>query len=442
VGSTSSTGHVIVAQVSEIVDLGMAPFLERMVQQAQDSGARALVLEINTLGGRVDAAILIRDVLVDAEIPTIAFIHPRAISAGALIALSCETIAMAPGGSIGAATPVQGSGGEMEAAEEKVVSYWRSEMRATAERRGRRGDLAEAMVDRDVSIEDVIEEGKLLTLTTSEALALGIADFESTTLDQVLEELDLGDATVTEAGMNWAERIARVVSHPVLSSFLLSLGFLGIVIELYRPGWGIPGSVGLACLFLFFLGHYVVRLAGIEEILLFGLGVVLLAVEILVIPGFGIAGIAGFALMMAGAFLALIGLDLSVSWDLGLIREALAVLSGAVLGVVGGSALAIRLLPKTALGRVLILQRGLTAESGYVSHSQPEGKGQEIGAVGRVTADLRPVGRVRLGKRRVDAISEGSFIPAGTEIVVLEWRGAQVVVRPRDLDLDDDEQPS
>jgi membrane-bound serine protease (ClpP class) len=432
VGDTGETEPlVIVVPIDGIIDLGMAALVERAVTEAAASEADTLLLDMNTLGGRVDAAILIRDALVGSEVPTITFIHPRAISAGAFISLACQKIAMAPGGTIGAATPVVGAGGdEMEAADEKVVSYWRSEMRATAEQNGRSGEIAEAMVDRDVEIEGVSEKGKLLTLTTAEALRLGVADFEAGTVAEVLEQLGLQGGILEERRLNWAERIARALSHPVLSSMFISLGFLGILIELYQPGWGIPGSLGVACLVAFFFGHYVVRLAGWEEIILFAVGLMLLALELIVIPGFGVAGIAGIAAILISVFLALIGLDLRTSWQLGFVSDAFTVTASSLVVVVVGGAAVMRFLPHSRVAAPFVLQHRLAAKQGYVSHATGHEERYPPGTRGKAVGDLRPSGTIRIEHDRVDAISEGELIHRGTPVVIVAWRAGQPVVRP------------
>jgi membrane-bound serine protease (ClpP class) len=389
-----------------------------------------VLLEIDTFGGRVDAAVLIRDALIEAPVPTVAFIHPRAISAGALISLACEKIVMSPGGSIGAATPVTAGGAEeMEAADEKVVSYMRTEMRTTAETRGRRGDVAEAMVDRDVEIEGVVEKGKVLTLSTEDALELGIADHEAKSLEDALEVLELSGARIVETEPNWAEVIARIVSEPTLSSLLLSIGFLGIMLELYQPGWGLPGTLGLAALVTFFFGHHVAQLAGWEELLIFAVGAVLLLVELLILPGFGIAGISGIALMMVSVVLSLLALDLRVSWELGLLNRALVVLSTSVILTVVVGYLFIRMLPATGLTRRLVLGQSLTVAEGFTSHDTKERESHPVGTMGEAVTDLRPAGKIQVERKRIDAVSEGGFIATGARVKIVGWRSGTAVVR-------------
>ncbi|HZD40741.1 MAG TPA: ATP-dependent Clp protease proteolytic subunit, partial [Terriglobales bacterium] len=261
---------VYVAPIEGIIDLGLAPFVERVLNEAADAGAAAVILEINTFGGRVDAAVAIRDALLNARVNTVAFVNKRAISAGALISLAAEKIVMADGGTIGAATPVQMGqpGSAPKPVEEKTVSYVRKEFRATAEARKRPPLVAEAMVDADVEIPGLIQKGKLLTLTTDEALKHKIADFRANTLDKLLDELGLSGAKVRRASPTWAENLVRLLTHPVASSLLITVGILGIILEIRTPGFGIPGLLGIASLALFFWGHWLVQLAGWEELLL------------------------------------------------------------------------------------------------------------------------------------------------------------------------------
>src|SRR5687767_11630655 len=202
---------VYVAPIEGIIDLGLAPFVQRILDEAASAGAAAVVLEVNTFGGRVDAAVKIRDALLGARVPTIAYVNRRAISAGALISLAAEHLVMASGATIGAATPVMAGqpGGGAQAVSEKTISYVRKEFRATAEARKRPALIAEAMVDPDVAIRGVIEKGKLLTLTTEEALKHKVAEFQAESLAAALERLGIAGAELRPASPNWAENLVR-----------------------------------------------------------------------------------------------------------------------------------------------------------------------------------------------------------------------------------------
>jgi membrane-bound serine protease (ClpP class) len=424
-GAQPARPVVHVAAIEGIIDLGLAPFVDRVLAEAAAAGAAAVVLEINTFGGRVDAAVLIRDSLLRAPVRTAAFVNKRAISAGALISLACETIAMADGGTIGAATPVQvgAPGGGAQPVEEKTVSYMRKEFRATAESRKRPPLVAEAMVDPDVVIPGVIEKGKLLTLTTTEALRLKVADVRADSLEAVLAHLGLAGAEVRRLSENWAEHLVRFLTHPVLSSILMTVGILGIVMELRTPGFGLPGALGIASLALFFWGHWLVRLAGWEELLLLALGVMLLALEMFVIPGFGIAGVVGIAALVAGLTLSLVGAGATAA----LVLAAVARVALSLLLAIAGAVVFMRLLPHLPYARRLVLDTGLGAGAGYVS--TPDTDRGWVGKRGTVVAPLRPAGIAELEGERVDVVSQGEFIEAGTPVEVVRVDGNRIVVR-------------
>ncbi len=417
---------VYVAPIEGIIDLGLAPFVQRVLDEATAAGAAAVVLEINTFGGRVDAAVQIRDALLNSRVRTVAFVNKRAISAGALISLAAENIVMAGGGTIGAATPVQAGqpGAAAQPVEEKTVSYVRKEFRATAESRKRPPLLAEAMVDADVAIPGVIAKGKLLTLTTEEALKHKLADFRADTLEDALQRLGLGGAETRRVSPNWAEIVVRFLTHPVVSSLLITIAMLGIIIELRTPGFGIPGGVGIASLALFLWGHWLVQLAGWEELLLALIGVALLALEVFVIPGFGIAGVLGILAILAGLVLSMLGPGNTPQF---MMLAGARVVFALLLAVVASLVL-LRFLPRLPFGRRLILERGLAATQGYVA--APEGDAQWLGKRGRASSTLRPAGIAEFDGRRVDVVSEGELIDAGQSIEVIRVDGNRIVVRP------------
>ena len=416
---------VYVAPIEGIIDLGLAPFVQRVLDEAAAVGAAAVILEINTFGGRVDAAVQIRDALLRARVPTVAFVNKRAISAGALIGLAAEKLVMADGGTIGAATPVKMGqpGAAAQPVEEKTVSYVRKEFRATAESRKRPPLLAEAMVDPDVEIPGVIEKGKLLTLTTEEALKNKLIDFRADTMESVLEQLGVGGAELRRASPNWAENLVRFLTHPVISSLLITIAMLGIIIELRTPGFGIAGGLGITSLVLFMWGHWLVQLAGWEELLLMAAGLILLALEIFVIPGFGIAGALGILAILAGLVLSLVGTGDTSAFILK--ASARVVLSLLVAFV--GSLVFLRLLPRLPFGKRLILETGLSADQGFAS--APETDRRWLGKRGRASSPLRPAGIAEIEGERVDVVSEGELIDAGQFIEVTRVDGNRIVVR-------------
>jgi len=415
---------VYVAPIEGMIDLGLAPFVQRVLDEAAAAGASAVILEINTFGGRVDAAVLIRDALLNARVKTVAFVNKRAISAGALISLAAERIVMADGGTIGAATPVQmGQGEAPQSVSEKTVSYVRKEFRATAEARKRPPLIAEAMVDSDVVIEGLVEKGKLLTLTTDEALTHKIADFRANSIDSVLKQLELQGAETRRLAPNWAEACVRFLTNPIVSSLLMTVGMLGIIIEIRTPGFGLPGGLGIISLALFFWGHWLVQLAGWEELLLFASGLVLLILEIFVIPGFGIVGVLGIGALLAGLSLSLVGGG--ASWEFILTAVSRVVFS--LLFAAAASLLLFRYLPRLPFGRRLILDTGLSSGAGYAS--APDADRTWLGKSGTTLTPLRPAGIADIDGQRLDVVSDGEFIDHGAPITVSRVDGNRIVVR-------------
>jgi len=411
---------VVRVPIEGTIELGLSPFVARVLEEAEASGARAVILDLDTPGGRIDAAWKIIDAVRDAGVPVYAYVDRRALSAGAMIALSTDGIYMRPGSTIGAATPVTGQGAK---ASEKMVSAMRSEFRALAEERGLDPRIAEAMVDEDVAVPGVVEAGKLLTLTTEEALSLGVAAGEVDDFAALEAALGLAGADVIETAPNWAEVLVRFLTNPVVAPMLLSLGFLGLLIELKTPTFGVAGAIGLTALAAFFGAHHLVHLAGMEEIILFGVGVVLVTAEILVIPGFGIAGLLGGAAILGGAVLSMVG-QMPSAGDI--LNAAGLVALSLILVAVGGWAI-LRHLPASRRLSGILLRDSTSRETGYLS--APERR-DLVGAVGVAVTDLRPAGTAMIGKERIDVVTEGPWIEANTPVEVVRAESYRHVVRP------------
>jgi membrane-bound serine protease (ClpP class) len=282
--------------------------------------------------------------------------------------------------------------------------------------------VAEAMVDADVAIPGLVDKGKLLTLTTREALQHRVADFRADSLEAVLERLGLAGAEVRPVAANWAEQLVRFLTNPVLSSVLMTIGILGIIVELRTPGFGIPGVVGIASLAAFFWGHWLVRLAGWEELLLVAAGVVLLALELFVIPGFGVAGILGILALVGGLSLSLVGAG--TTWPA--VVAAVGRVALSVLVALAGFLLVLRFLPRLPFGRHLILDTGLGA---LTTGAAPDDNRRFLGQRGTAASPLRPAGIADLEGERVDVVSQGEYIETGEAIEVVQVEGNRIVVR-------------
>ena len=420
--------------IQGVIDLGLPTFIERVIQEAENDQVEVIIFDIDTFGGRVDAATQIKDAILDTDVPTVAFINRRAISAGALISLSCETIYMTSGGTIGAATAVDMSG---KKASEKVISYMREEMASTAESRDRNTIIAKCMVDEELSFTHVIidgdsvevtdlegrKEGKLITLTTEQALRYKMADGTAENMDELLVSLELSDATVKSFSENWSENLVRFLTNPVVASLLTTFGFLGILFELQSPGWGIPGTFGAVCLALSLGASAIVRLATMSDLLIVLVGLVLLMVEAFFIPGFGIAGVAGIGVILWGLYLLLLP-DVPVSEEV--YHSAL---TGLTIGLIGGIialVLLFRMVTKTKFWTKLTSPGVESQDEGY---STSIGLEDMVGKSGVATSDLRPSGWALLGDRKIFVVTEGEFVDKDQSIKVLSVDGNRVVVR-------------
>lgn len=406
--------NVYVIPVKETIDPGLAKFVERSYREAQGLQAEMVLLEVDTPGGRVDAALQIRDVIRQSSIPTTALVQGGAISAGALVTLACQQIAMVPGSTIGDAEPRVGN----ERADEKYVSYWAKELSSTAQANGRDPLIAIAMADRDAGYPGLAEKGKLLTLTYMEAEKVGYTDFVVQDRSELLTKLSLQAAQIIEAKLSAAEKITRIITNPYVAPFLLTLGIAGIIIEVFTIGWGIAGTVGVLSLILYFWGHLLAGFSGWEAILLFLFGMILLAVEAFM-PGFGIPGFTGIGCIFTSIVLA------APSWETGLISLVIALVGSIILLLIS-----FKVLTKRRFWDRLILRFKYEKDTGYVPQSQD--LGVFTGKQGVALTTLRPAGTMELEDgTRLDVVTEGEFVPHGEKIEVVRVEGARIVVREK-----------
>jgi membrane-bound serine protease (ClpP class) len=407
--------------VTGTIELGIAPFIKRAIAEAEAAGARAVILDVNTLGGRVDAALQIIDAISAASVPVYAFVDPRAISAGALISISTDSVFMVADATMGASTVVDAEGSKVS---EKAQSVMRAQFRALAERRGLDPRIGEAMVDETIAIEGVVEEGQLLTLTAQEAERVGYG-IEVTGFDDVLARLGITGAEIVRPRANWAESLVRFLSNPLVAPILLSIGVLGLVIEIKTPSFGLAGTVGLASLAAFFGSHLIIGLAGWEEVILLVAGLIALGIEVFVVPGFGIAGVISIACIGTAMFLALLG-SLPTWAD---VARAAGVLATS-LGIIGVAIyLVVRNLPTSDRWRGIFLRTASAAAEGFVSN---EFRDDLIGRVGVALTDLHPGGTVRLDGERLDVVTEGDYVARGTQVRIMRSEGYRLVVTPLD----------
>ncbi|MCK8818046.1 ATP-dependent Clp protease proteolytic subunit [Natroniella sulfidigena] len=384
---------------------GMVNLVEKGINEAEEARANAIIIELDTYGGLVDSGIRIRDLIFATETPTITYVENRAWSAGALIALAGEKLAMAEGSSIGAA--------ETRPREEKYISALRKEFGATAERRGRDSKLAEAMVDSSLQVPGVIEADKLLSFSASEAVDNQVADLVVADQHQLLEKLALEEARLVTVTPTSAERLAGIVTNPTISVFLLTLGFLGLFLEGITPGWGVGGTTGLVSLGLFFSGYIINGVASWGLIILFLVGVFLLFLELVVIPGFGVTGAGGIICILISLFFVFPTAEM-----------ALTVIPIAVILSLIGLIIMIKYFGTSHFWNRISLQK---REEGYTATD----KNQQdlVGKQGRVITPLRPTGTIEVAEEYLDVVSQGEFIESGREVKIIQVSGSRIIVK-------------
>mgnify|MGYP000019863246 FL=1 len=402
----TSGGGVLIVPISGTVDEGMAHLVQRAVREAESAHASALVLDINTPGGLVSAAFEIRDALVGSHVRTVAYVSQRAYSAGALITLATKTIVMAPGSSIGAAEPIPN--------DPKHVSALRAEFAATATRMHRDPTLAAAMVDKTVNAPAYKRSGAILSFTAEEAKRAHFIDSVEPTLDAALEYAHV-TGTRSTASYSWGESLARFATSPEVSGILLSLGVLGLLIEM-QTLHGIAGAIGVGSLALFFGTHVYAGFSDGVVIALAVLGVLGILLELHVFPGHGLSGALGLLALAAAVFLAF-GAAFSV--------VAIQAISIAIVLSVVLFAVFVRMAPQSAYFRRITFTNVQGPE--FVANRDFQGL---VGHMGVATSYLRPAGVAHVDGERVDVLTEGDFLPAGSAIRVSRVQGSRVFVAP------------
>lgn len=400
---------------------------DRAIDEAERINADYILLRLNTYGGLVDMADSIRTKLLKTPITTVVYIDNNAASAGALISLACDSIYMTRGAQIGAATVVNQTGEQMP---DKYQSYMRATMRSTAEAQGRDPNIAEAMVDDRIEIAGVIDTGKTLTFTTQEAIKNGYCEGEFTSIKDIIAHLQASDYKVVEYKASSMESVINFLMHPMVSGLLLMMIMGGIYFELQTPGLGFPIAAAIIGAILYFAPNYLEGLAQNWEIILFIVGLMLLALELFVIPGFGVAGISGLLLMISSLVLSLLRndvFDFSLTGTSEALQALITVAIPFMLVLTGLVFLGQRLFDTPALKRITLEDTQQSSE-GYTV--EEKALAQYIGKNGFAATVLRPSGKVIINDEHFDAITEGEWINPGDGIIVKDYRGSYLIVKP------------
>ena len=437
----------------------MAAFIKRTLETPTDEADALFVFEMDTFGGRVDSALQIVDTLLSApEGKTIAFVKNRAISAGALIALACSRLVMRKNTTIGDCAPITYSNEGPKMLGEKFQSPLRAKFRALAKRNGYSEALAESMVSAEIVIyavemegktlymdsqafEDlspaekkqvlskktIVAKGELLTMDDAEAVELGFSRMSVDTIDEMLQRMKIENYELIRIEESWSETFVRLIGG--IAPYLLMIGLAALYMEIKAPGFGVPGIIGIICLALVFLNQYIVGLADYTELLLLILGIILLGFELFVIPGFGIAGIAGLLFIAAGAILAFQDFvipDPSFPWQAELLVKNIIHVLGAFFMAIILALLGLRyILPRLSL----IIGGPYLDTTLKDSHADSvEAGGANVGDLGIAMTFLRPSGKIKIENEIFDVITDGEFIEKGTSVKISEIKGNRIIV--------------
>lgn len=412
------------------IDADIDPAMNRRVQlaleQAKKTDAGLILIEMDTYGGVVTDADEIRTMILESDIPVYVFINKDAASAGALISIACDSIYMAPGASIGAATVVNGADGA--AAPDKYQSYMRSMMRSTAEARGRDPRIAEGMVDEKIEIEGISSAGSVITLSVSEAIKYGFCEGEYRSIEAILQAQNLENAEVLAYEEDTVDKIISFFLSPAISGVLILIIVGGIYFELQTPGVGFPIVASIIATALYFIPYYLNGLAENWEILVFFAGIILLAIELFVIPGFGIFGVLGIVCIIGGLVLGMVP-NQDFNFDFVPASQLFGALLTVILASLASVGLVFWLTPKVnewGAFRHVTLADTHDRSQGYTSSFYSSGM---MGKTGTVHSRLRPSGKVEIDGEIYDAYSRGEFIDQGEKIVVISTEGTSLKVK-------------
>lgn len=403
---------VYIIPIEDTVEQGLEAFLTRATEVAETEGADYIIFEVDTPGGRVDAASEIAELIQRIEIPTISFVLNKALSAGSYIALNTDEIYMTPNATMGASGVINQDG---TAANKKAQSAWLAAMKSAAKSQGRDPLYAAAMADPEIDLPDLgAPKGEYLTLGPESAVQVGYSEGIVEDRVELLNQLGLQNATVIELEPTISEKLARFLTNPIVIPILLSLASLGLIIEVFSPGFGLPGITGIVSLLLFFYGHFVAGLAGMEAIVLLILGIILILAEFFV-PG-GIIGVLGIgcvvtSLIMSGQDFGHMAMSIGIAFLVSIIA---AVLLFRTIGMEKG------------VFRHIILKDKTSTELGYVSTVN---RLELIGLEGKTITPLRPSGTANFDTERLDVVSEGRFIQIDQAVKIVKVEGSRIVVR-------------
>ena len=437
IADKKNVSNVTIIPIEGPIEQALLYVVRRGLDQAVRNNSDAIILQMNTPGGAVNAAGEIINLIGKMDIPIFTYVDNGAYSAGAFIALATPKIYMSPGSVIGAATPMMMSpmGGVQDMppdVKEKMTSAVCAMVRAAAEQGGHDPELAECMVRAELEYKVgkniISKKGELLTMTNTEAEQLInksetlLSSGTVKNVDELLTFIELGDSEKNYIKTTGSEKFARAIAS--IAPILMLIGMGGLWLEFKTPGFGFFGLLGGTCLILFFFGHHIAGLSGMEDLILFMIGIILIALEIFVTPGFGVLGFSGLAISLFSLVNAmserLPGSWKPISFEFSTFSEPLFNVIIAFIGSIGMLMLVGKYIPKTTLFSNITLNETI---EGNINQNN------SIGSIGYTINDLRPSGTVKFKNKKLDVVTSGEFIPKNTEVKIISIEGSKVIVR-------------
>ncbi len=417
---------VMVMEIKAEIDPRMARYVKLALEHAETTKADYVIIDMDTYGGVLTDAKEIVDFIMDFKKPIWVYINSDAASAGALISIACDSIYMSPGATIGAATVVEGAGGQ--AAPDKYQAYMRGIMRSTAEKTGRNPRIAEGMVDERIVIDSIKQEGRVITFTTSEAMKFGYCEAQVESIEEILKRNKIENYMLEEYELSIPEKIIAIFLNPFISGILILVIIGGIYFELQTPGVGFPLFAAIISLLLYLVPYYLNGLAAYWEIIALFVGLLLLGAEIFIIPGFGVAGVLGIGLTLTSLILIMLNNDF-FNFEFVPLGDIIVASFATIGGLTGGALLLFfggaKLTQTKAFKRIALTDIQETSK-GYTTNFNAKAM---LGKKGIAYTVLRPSGRVQIEEDIYDAFTRGDYIERGDAIEVVDTEGSTLKVR-------------
>ncbi|HLR21862.1 MAG TPA: NfeD family protein [Tissierellaceae bacterium] len=397
---------VYVVPIKGEINRAVGNYVSNTVEKLNKKNAKGIIFEIDTYGGLIDEAINIKDAIVDVDIPTISFVNNKAESAGVLITIASDNVVMSPNATIGSAETIPNT--------EKELSLWRAVLRDTAQYRGRDSEIIEAMADKDIEIKGISPKGKLVNLTSQEALEVEVTDYISNDYDDILNEFGLSNVKIVHETESIQLKLAKYISNPYVSSLILTIAFVGMIIEIFTPGFGIGGTISIIGFGLYFGGNILAGHSHWTSLALFITGLILLVVEGIV-PGFGLPGISGIIFVLVGIVLAMDSLGIA------LLSMSIAIIITSIV-----TTILVKLGFRSTMLDRIILKDNKEKKNKYISS---DSKDMMLNKEGITVSSLRPSGFVDIDGEKLDVLSDEGFIPKDTMVKVVRVEGSKIFVR-------------